>query len=176
MNAHAPIKPMRFFLALALCAPLVVGSSLGAAEPDAAEDASQAEAAAQPKRIEAGFEMRWRSEFRDNSDFQPGDDFDHFLGQRLRVHLRVRAHPHLSFFVQGQDVWLFGAGRDKIIHNTATNLQQVYLDWAPGGREQWQVRVGRQEFIYGKQRLLGAFGWDNVGRSFDAVRLRYRRA
>ncbi|MFQ5776565.1 MAG: alginate export family protein [Terriglobia bacterium] len=178
VNPRAPVKLLHLSVVLWLSSLLFVGLSLRAAEPQPgpAEDTSQAEVSEPPKRIEAGVEIRWRSEFRDNADFQPGDDFDHFLGQRLRVYVRVRAHPHLSFFVQAQDVWLFGAERDKIIHNMATNLHQVYLDWAPGGREQWQVRVGRQEFIYGKQRLLGAFGWDNVGRSFDAVRLRYRRA
>ncbi|MDA2913381.1 alginate export family protein [Acidobacteriia bacterium AH_259_A11_L15] len=124
--------------------------------------------------MEAGIELRWRNEFRENGDFRSPEDFDHFLGQRLRIHLRVRAHAHLNFYVEGQDVWLFGAERDKIIHNTATNLHQAYLDWRPGGSDQWSFRAGRQELSYGDERLVGAFGWDNVGRSFDAARLRYR--
>ena len=39
---------------------------------------------------------------------------------------------------------------------------------------QWSFRAGRQELSYGDERLVGAFGWDNLGRSFDAARLRYR--
>jgi hypothetical protein len=35
------------------------------------------------------------------------------------------------------------------------------------------LRLGRQELSYGNQRLLGAFGWDNVGRSFDAGKLTF---
>jgi hypothetical protein len=35
------------------------------------------------------------------------------------------------------------------------------------------VRAGRQEFIYGTERLVGAFGWDNIGRSFDALKMGY---
>jgi hypothetical protein len=35
------------------------------------------------------------------------------------------------------------------------------------------VRAGRQEFIYGTERLIGAFGWDNIGRSFDALKMGY---
>jgi hypothetical protein len=119
--------------------------------------------------------MRWRFEFRDNLDFQPPNDFDFFVGHRLRLSLRARHHAHLSAFVQGQDVWLFGSERDKVIHNLATNLHQAYLDWKPGGSEHWNLLAGRQEFIYGEERLIGAFNWDNVGRSFDAARLRYRR-
>ncbi|MFQ5737726.1 MAG: alginate export family protein [Acidobacteriota bacterium] len=156
----------------------VAGGSLISTAQESAEDETRSQETgprSKPNRLDAGIEIRWRNEFRDNGDFRADDDFDHFLGQRLRVHLRVRVHPHLSFYVQGQDVWLFGAERDKIIHNTATNLHQAYLDWKPGGSEYWEIRVGRQEFIYGKERLLGAFGWDNVGRSFEASRLRYQR-
>jgi hypothetical protein len=29
--------------------------------------------------------------------------------------------------------------------------------------------------IYGDERLIGAFDWDNIGRSFDAVKLRYEQ-
>jgi hypothetical protein len=92
------------------------------------------------------------------------------------LRLTWRAHDRLSFTVEGQDVWLFGAERDKIIHNTATNLYQAYADWLLSSDSAWQLRAGRQELIYGRERLVGAFGWDNVGRSFDAARLRYTRA
>jgi hypothetical protein len=129
-----------------------------------------------PDWLEAGVELRWRGEFRDNADFSSPDDFDFFLGQRVRLHLLIRAHSQLSFYVQAQDVWLFGAERDKIIHNLATNLHQAYFDWAPGGSQRWGLRAGRQEFLYGRQRLVGGFNWDNVGRSFDGARLRYKRA
>lgn len=136
---------------------------------------SSAAPAAQPRRVEAGFELRWRNEFRDNADLRPTEDFDHFLGQRLRVHLRVRAHADLSFFLEAQDVWLFGAEHDKVIHDAATNLHQLYFDWRLAGSERWELRAGRQELIYGKERLIGAFNWDNVGRSFDAGRLRFHQ-
>lgn len=161
------------WLAFLLLAPAPVAG----AEPESVPPkgtSAPAEPEKKPKRIEWGIEMRWRAEFRDNADQQPADDFDAFLGQRLRIELRFRIHPHLSAFVQGQDVWLFGAESDTIIHNLATNLHQAYLDWKPGGSEHWELRAGRQELIYGEERLVGNFGWDNVGRSFDAARLRYR--
>jgi hypothetical protein len=119
--------------------------------------------------------MRWRFEFRDNLDFRSPNDFDFFVGQRLRLTLQARLHSHLRAFVQGEDVWLFGSETDKIGHNLSTNLHQAYLDWKPWGTTNWNLLVGRQEFIYGEERLVGAFNWDNVGRSFDAARLRYRR-
>jgi hypothetical protein len=149
-----------------------------AEEPKTASESKEKQEAAspseKPKRLAFGVELRWREEFRDNSDFQPSNDFDSFLGQRIRAHLRLRIHSHLTAFVEGQDVWLFGAERDKIIHSLGTNLYQAYVDWKPAVSERWEVRAGRQELVYGEERLVGAFGWDNVGRSFDGARLRYR--
>lgn len=155
---------------------LASGLGLRAAEPPTknTDTAQESALAGKPKPVEVTVEIRWRTEFRDNADFRPADDFDHFLGLRTRVHLLWRAHPHLSFTLQGQDVWLFGAGSDKIIHSLGTNLHQAYFDWKPNGRPRWTLLVGRQELIYGEERLLGAFGWDNVGRSFDTVRVRLR--
>jgi len=125
-------------------------------------------------RVQFGAELRWRFEFRDNADLRPADDLERFLGQRLRLSLLVKAHPHLSFYVQGQDTELFGAKEDKVIHELGVNLHQAFLDWNPGGSKRWEFRVGRQELAYGEERLVGPLGWDNVSRSFDAMRLRHR--
>lgn len=36
------------------------------------------------------------------------------------------------------------------------------------------LKVGRQELVYGDQRLIGSFGWSNNGRSFDAIKLTHK--
>ena len=36
------------------------------------------------------------------------------------------------------------------------------------------VKVGRQELSYGDERLVGAFAWNNIGRVFDGVKLRWQ--
>jgi hypothetical protein len=130
------------------------------------------EVAAAPKRVEVGAELRWRWEARDNADFQTADDFDQFLGHRLRLQLLVRLSPALDLFVMPQDVWLVNAASDKVVHDLNTNLYQAYFEWKPGGGERAELRAGRQALAYGGERLVGAFGWDNVGRSFDGARLR----
>jgi len=126
------------------------------------------------KPVEVSVELRFRNEFRDNADFKPADDFDHALGQRLRINLRARPHARLTFVMQAQDAWFFGSKSDKIIHDLATNLHQAYFDWKFAGSDRWEIRAGRQELAYGEERLVGTFAWDNVGRSFDAARLRNR--
>ena len=182
MQARAKLQGRRAGRRLALgavvCFILWPAVSAGhmADEAQAAKPASalpQNAATPKTKRFELGVELRLRNEIRDNADFTAADDFDHFLGYRLRLHLRAELHPDLTAYVQAQDVWLFDARGDKVIHDLATNLHQAYFDWKPAGSERWSLRVGRQELIYGEERLVGAFGWDNVGRSFDGLRLRF---
>ncbi len=36
------------------------------------------------------------------------------------------------------------------------------------------AKVGRQELSYGEERLIGAFNWNNIGRSFDAAKVRWQ--
>jgi hypothetical protein len=38
----------------------------------------------------------------------------------------------------------------------------------------WGLKVGRQILSYGDERLIGAFDWNNFGRTFDAVKLTYK--
>ena len=36
------------------------------------------------------------------------------------------------------------------------------------------AKIGRQEMAYGDERLIGAFGWNNIGRMFDAAKVRWQ--
>jgi len=38
------------------------------------------------------------------------------------------------------------------------------------------LKVGRQELSYGDERLVGAFAWNNIGRVFDAVKVRWQNS
>jgi len=165
-----PFPAGAFLLRFTLCAAALL---LSAAASVNAQSTTQQPAEAPQKKIELSAELRWRFEFRDNADFKPADDFDASTGQRIRLSLLARVHPKFSLFVQVQDSEVFDSATDKIIHDLATNLHQAYFDWEIGG-SQWQFRGGRQELSYGEQRLIGVFGWDNVGRSFDAGRLRWQ--
>jgi len=175
----SPEKPVRhsshgrLLLAAALLCGFA-GRTLAGQSPAPQAPPQTAESKSAPKVVEVSAEFRLRNEFRDNADFKPADDFDASLGQRLRINLRARFHPRFQIFVQAQDVWLFDSNSDKIIHNLATNLHQAFFDSKLSTSDRWELRGGRQEFIYGEERLIGAFGWDNVGRSFDAARLRIR--
>ena len=36
------------------------------------------------------------------------------------------------------------------------------------------LKAGRMEMSYGDERLIGAFGWNNIGRTFDAAKVRWQ--
>ena len=55
----------------------------------------------------------------------------------------------------------------------AIDFHQAYLELDDLFSKSISVRLGRQELAYGSQRLVGTVEWSNVGRSFDAVKIRY---
>ena len=54
------------------------------------------------------------------------------------------------------------------------DLHQAYVTLGNHKEFPLSLKVGRQELSYGEERLVGAFGWNNIGRSFDAVKLRWQ--
>jgi hypothetical protein len=54
------------------------------------------------------------------------------------------------------------------------DLQQAFVTLGNPKEFPLSLKVGRQELSYGEERLVGAFGWNNIGRVFDAARLRWQ--
>lgn len=54
------------------------------------------------------------------------------------------------------------------------DLHQAYF--MLGNHKEFPVslKVGRQELSYGDERLVGAFAWNNIGRVFDAAKVRWQ--
>ena len=52
-------------------------------------------------------------------------------------------------------------------------LQQAYIALGDATQFPFLLKVGRQEMIYGDERFAGRSDWGNLGRTFDAVKLRY---
>lgn len=129
-------------------------------------------------------EERMRYEFRNNTfDFNNGINAPtdgSFLLQRARVGLKIEPLPWLRFYGQfqssievgnrGNDPGVFGAEGDDY-----ADLYQAYVEFANYKEFPLGLKLGRQLFNYGEQRLVGSFDWNNLGRTFDAVRLRYER-
>jgi hypothetical protein len=115
-------------------------------------------------------EFRERVEGFDNSGFVPDRD-DAFFLSRLRL-TATATGKDLAATVQVQDARV----ADKSIGPTAApfaaefDVRQAFVD-VGAQKAPITARLGRQEIVFGDQRLVGHAGWLNAGRTFDAARV-----
>ncbi len=170
------IKPISLsVLALAAAASAFAGSP-------AVDKNAKAVTVPQPERkvFTFDFQERLRFEYRENNfDFNDGVNSltdDSWLLQRARFGIKYAPTDTLSFYIQGQssleldsdrpnEPGVLGAEGDDPI-----DLRQAYISVGP---KEFNVTLGRQLLSYGDERLIGGFDWNNIGRTFDAVKLHY---
>ena len=96
--------------------------------------------------------------------------------------LREKVHVGWKPGVLGEALWRRPG--QPVFEDKRTSLaRRGHLRLAPGcvtlgNPKEFPVtlKVGRQELSYGDERLVGAFDWNNIGRVFDAAKLRYENA
>ena len=127
---------------------------------------------------------RFRWEVRENNfDFNkatrvPTDD--NWFEQRFRIGMAVKPVSWLKLYVQGQDSREIDSNRPKIPGalgaegDDSFDLRQAYVEFADYSKCPFGLKVGRQILSYGDERLVGAFDWNNFGRTFDAAKLTYK--
>lgn len=100
---------------------------------------------------------------------------------RTRLGVVARPAPRVRVVVQVQDARFWGGENPALGLGTLDgdadqfDLHQGYFELDSLAGQALALRVGRQELVYGNERLVGALGWANVGRAFDAARLRWGR-
>ncbi|MBE2180144.1 MAG: alginate export family protein [Chthoniobacterales bacterium] len=134
-------------------------------------------------RVVFDVEERLRYEFRNNAfDFNhnalPATDGS-FLLQRARVGMKFEPVDWFRFYAQFQSsIEVGNRGDEPGVSGSEgddyADLYQGYVEFADYDRFPLGLRAGRQLFNYGDQRLIGSFDWNNLGRSFDAARVRYQ--
>jgi hypothetical protein len=124
--------------------------------------------------------LRVRGEFRERMEGFDGLGFngareDLYWLTRLRLNAAVTPSKTLSFQVQVQDARV---GK-KVVGPTGApfkapfDLRMASAD-VGAATGPVTVRVGRQELVYGEQRLVGHVGWLNAARVFDGARVTLR--
>ena len=158
------------------------------AEQAAVAKTPSAEAPASPKQAPAaskeewpgwlvvGGELRGRGEMFTSIGFREGVEDLYYLS-RVRLNASIQPRPWLRFFAQAQDSQALGYNSRPFPSNItdSIDLRQAYVELGFTKAEPWGLRVGRQELIFGEERLIGASNWGNVARTFDAARLTYTR-
>jgi hypothetical protein len=120
--------------------------------------------------LSLGGEARVRWESWNNFGFAPANDDDFGLF-RLRLHGDLHLTESFRVFVEGKsslstDRSLPG-GRRTLDEDTA-DLQNAFIDVArPMGDTRLTLRGGRQELLFGKQRLVSPLDWSNTRRTWD---------
>ncbi|HEX7979775.1 MAG TPA: alginate export family protein, partial [Gemmatimonadaceae bacterium] len=98
---------------------------------------------------------------------------DLFSMLRTRFGARVEPTAGVSVVLQLQDSRVLGTETNSRVASTVDqfDLHQGYLQLAGAWRaSDLALRAGRQEIIFGNERLVGASNWTNSGRTFDGVR------
>lgn len=54
------------------------------------------------------------------------------------------------------------------------DLHQAYVTLGNHKEFPVSLKIGRQEMIYADERFIGAFAWNNIGRVFDAAKVRWQ--
>lgn len=94
---------------------------------------------------------------------------------RLKVHLGYQPADWLRGYVEGRDSLAWNDRRAPDPETDRADLHQAWLELGHAASFPLTARVGRQELSYGEERLVGAFDWNNIGRVFDAAKVRYQQ-
>src|SRR5688572_21996697 len=124
--------------------------------------------------------LRVRAEFRERMEGFDGLGFnetreDLYWLSRFRFNATVTPSKFLSFQAQVQDARV----AKKSVGPTGTPFKAPFdlrTGFADIGSATGpvSVRVGRQELVYGEQRLVGHVSWLNAARTFDAAKVTVR--
>lgn len=131
------------------------------------------------KQWDIGGQFRIRYEAKENAGYIANRDFaqdldnsnDYFLF-RTKVHLGWTPANWFTAFVEGRDSHAVSDER-ALTETDVFDLHQAFISLGNAKQFPLLLKVGRQELLYGDERFIGIGDWSNVGRSFDAVELRF---
>ena len=136
-------------------------------------------------RVVFDVEERVRVELRENNrDFDSSvddDNDDSWLLNRFRIGLALKPVSWLKIYSQTQDAREAFSDRSDIPGvggaegDDAFDLRQFFLSIGDPNHCPLTLTVGRQILNYGDNRLVADSKFGNLGRSFDAAKLRYER-
>ena len=119
-------------------------------------------------------QARVRPEWRDNQDLdEDADDRMSQVFMRLRLGVEALIKEDFRVFIQAQDARVWGEEISTASDEDNLDLHQGYLEARNLGVKGLSFAAGRQEWTYGDHRLIGNYDWNNVGRSFDGIRVRW---
>src|SRR5258708_1242108 len=102
-----------------------------------------------------------------------GHSSDNLMLLRTLVHVGYDPTPWLSFYAEGRDSRGYWDEANPNPDLDTMDLHQAFVQIGNPPNLPLSAEIGRQELIYGDERLIGQSDWTNVRRTFDAAKLRY---
>jgi len=125
--------------------------------------------------LSLGGQVRYRYEHFNDFNFGAGpqdDDGYHLI--RMLAHADLHLGENFRIFVQGKSSLIEDRdGGPRAVDADEIDIQQAFGEFSfrfNADRDRGMIRAGRQDLIYGAQRLIGVSDWTNVRRTFDGVR------
>jgi hypothetical protein len=118
------------------------------------------------------YRLRWHTENNHAGTRLNGEDND-FLLSRLRVYGNLRLGDHIRVYGELIDAASIGEDRaPRGIEVDRWDLLNGFVDINfKLADTKINVRAGRQELLFGQQRLISPLDWGNTRRAFDGVRV-----
>jgi hypothetical protein len=122
--------------------------------------------------LSVGGQVRYRYELYNNNNFSAGpqDDTGYHLGRAL-LHADLHMGEMFRVFVQGKSALEDGrTGGARPSDKDTLDVHQAFADAKlplGDGAASLTLRGGRQELLYGVQRVIGIGDWTNTRRSFE---------
>ncbi|MEM7518595.1 MAG: alginate export family protein, partial [Planctomycetota bacterium] len=158
----------RSLFLLGLLAPSTPAQDEAVPEIDSLQDAIQ--------QGRTWIHLNYRVEFADQDTFDKDA-----LASTLRTALGFESASYHGFrgLIEFEDISNLGndiynsttngeANRPVVADPNSTEVNQVYAAYT--GLENFELKIGRQEIIYGNHRFVGNVAWRQNHQSFDAVR------
>jgi len=123
-----------------------------------------------PSWFSVGAAYRFRFENREASGFREGNDDGYGLSQIL-IDIGIKPTSWLNFHFQGQDARAPGKENANGVFRDPFDVRQAWVEIGDPKKGWIHARVGRQELLYGGQRLIGPLAWTNTARQFDAAKV-----
>lgn len=132
------------------------------------------------KPWDIGGQLRARFEIKEDGRSFPVRDFrasgvavdNAYLLLREKIHLGY-ASDRFSAYVEARDSSSAGDNRQPHPEADRFDLHQAFVTVGNPKGFPLTTKLGRQELAYGDERLIGNGDWGNLGRVFDAAKLRY---
>lgn len=106
-------------------------------------------------------------------DFSRSTPDNNYWLLREKIHLGWTPDSWLKFYVEGRDSSSHDDKRTPEPEEDSLDLHQAWIGLGDAKQFPITAKIGRQEFIYGDERFLGAGDWTNIGRVHDAARVRF---